>query len=128
MTKKEIVKAISDATGHPQTHIAEIFEHTLEAIAQAMLKEGRLEIRNFGVFQVKCRRERVARNPRTGLTVTIPEKFVVTFRGGKELEQRLQDLNELAAKRARSFDTSADTGIDAENLDDSADLQNNDEH
>lgn len=128
MTKKEIVKAISDATGHPQTHIAEIFEHTLEAIAQAMLKEGRLEIRNFGVFQVKCRRERVARNPRTGLTVTIPEKFVVTFRGGKELEQRLQDLNELAAKRARSFDTSADTSIDAENLDDSADLQNHDEH
>ena len=70
---------------------------------------------------MKCRRERVARNPRSGLMVTIPEKFVVSFRGGKELEQRLQELDEVAAKRARAFDPKAD--CDEENdLDDSADL------
>ncbi len=123
MTKKEIVKAISDATGKPQTQIAEIFEHTLEAIAQAMLKEGRLEIRNFGVFQVKCRRERVARNPRSGLMVTIPEKFVISFRGGKELEQRLQELDEVAAKRARAYDSKAECDELEDDLEDSANLQ-----
>lgn len=119
MTKKEIVKAISDATGIPQTQIAKIFEHTLEAIAQAMLKEGRLELRNFGVFQVKCRRERTARNPRSGLTVTIPEKFVVSFRSGKELEHRLQEMDEEAAKRARAYDPKADD--DNDEVDESSD-------
>lgn len=126
MTKKEIVKAISDATGMPQTQIAKIFEHTLEAIAQAMLKEGRLEIRNFGVFQVKCRREGTARNPRSGLTVTIPEKFVVSFRGGKELEQRLQELDEVAARRARAYDPKGDCDDLEQDLDDSANLQTDD--
>ncbi|MFO0940283.1 MAG: HU family DNA-binding protein [Pirellulales bacterium] len=124
MTKKEIVKAISDAHGLPQTEIAKIFEHTLEAIAQALLKEGRLEIRNFGVFQVKCRRERVARNPRSGLMVTIPEKFVVSFRSGKELEQRLQELDEVAAKQARAYDPKSD--CDNNDLDDSADQPSGD--
>jgi nucleoid DNA-binding protein len=125
VTKKEIVKAISDAHGLPQTEIAKIFEHTLEAIAQALLKEGRLEIRNFGVFQVKCRRERVARNPRSGLMVTIPEKFVVSFRSGKELEQRLQELDEVAAKRARAYDPKADCD-DETDLEDTADQPSGD--
>jgi nucleoid DNA-binding protein len=92
VTKKEIVKAISDETGKTQTIVAEIVAHTIEQIVKTLLKEGRVELRDFGVFQVKCRKARMARNPRTGLQVNIPEKFVVTFKGGKELEARIENL------------------------------------
>jgi nucleoid DNA-binding protein len=122
VTKKEIVKAISDETGKTQTIVAEIVAHTIEQIVKTLLKEGRVELRDFGVFQVKCRKARMARNPRTGLQVNIPEKFVVTFKGGKELEARIQDLEEEAAKKARAYNAKLDTE-DASELDDSANLQ-----
>jgi integration host factor subunit beta len=122
VTKKEIVKAISDETGKTQTIVAEIVAHTIEQIVKTLLKEGRVELRDFGVFQVKCRKARMARNPRTGLQVNIPEKFVVTFKGGKELEARIQDLEEEAAKKARTYNAKLDTE-DSSELDDSANLQ-----
>jgi nucleoid DNA-binding protein len=124
VTKKEIVKAISDETGITQTDVSKIVAHTIETIVRTLLREGRVELRDFGVFQVKCRKARMARNPRTGLQVNIPEKFVVTFRGGKELEARIQDLEAEAAKKARAYNAKLDTDdLIGNELDDSADLQ-----
>lgn len=123
MTKKEIVKAISDETGQTQTVVSEIVGHTIEAIVKTLLREGRVELRDFGVFQVKCRKARQARNPRTGLQVSIAEKFVVTFRGGKELEARIQHLDEAAASKVRASNSRLDNDDTASQLDDSADLQ-----
>ncbi len=101
MTKKEIVKAISDKTGLTQLQIKEIVQLTFDGIIETLLDEGRVELRNFGVFQVKSRKARKARNPRTGLQVDVPEKFVVTFKPGKEMEARVQELEDAAAERAR---------------------------
>ena len=86
MTKKEIVKTISDKTGIPQIQIKEIVQLTLDGIVETLLQEGRVEIRDFGVFQVKSRKARTARNPRTGLRLDVPEKFTVAFKPGKEME------------------------------------------
>ena len=97
MTKKEIVKSISDKTGLTQLQIKEIVQLTFDGIVETLLEEGRVELRNFGVFQVKSRKARKARNPRTGLQVDVPEKFVVTFKPGKEMEARVQELEEAAA-------------------------------
>jgi hypothetical protein len=58
-------------------------------------------LRNFGVFEVKRRAPRKARNPRTGAKVFVPEKFVVTFKPGKEMEDRVKELERQAAERAR---------------------------
>ncbi|MEM7475512.1 MAG: HU family DNA-binding protein [Planctomycetota bacterium] len=91
MTKKEIVKTISDKTGLTQSKIKEIVQLTFDGIVETLLEEGRVELRNFGVFQVKCRKARKARNPRTGRQVDVPEKVVVTFKPGKEMEARVQD-------------------------------------
>lgn len=100
MTKKEIVKSISDKTGLTQLQIKEIVQLTFDGIVQTLLEERRVELRNFGVFQVKSRKARKARNPRTGRQVDVPEKFVVTFKPGKEMEARVQELEEAeAAKR-----------------------------
>jgi len=55
--------------------------------------EKRIELRNFGVFEVKQRKARKARNPRTGERVDVEPKNVVTFKPGKEMEERVKKLN-----------------------------------
>ena len=52
------------------------------------MEEGRIELRNFGVFEVKKRKARQARNPRTGETVMVPERCVVRFKSGMEMGER----------------------------------------
>ncbi len=100
MTKKEIVKTISDKTGLTQLQIKEIVQLTFDGIIETLLDEGRVELRNFGVFQVKSRKARKARNPRTGLQVDVPEKFVVTFKPGKEMEARVQELEDAMNRKS----------------------------
>ncbi len=92
MTKKEIVKTISDETGLNQQQIKTIVQKTFDAIVMTLVEEGRIELRNFGVFQVRPRAARKARNPRTGRQVEVPEKFVVTFKPGKIMEQKVNAI------------------------------------
>ena len=91
MTKKEIVKTISDECGLTQLQTKEIVQKTFEAIIDTLVDDSRhrIELRNFGVFEVKRRAARRARNPRTGDRVEVPAKFVVTFKPGKEMEERV---------------------------------------
>jgi nucleoid DNA-binding protein len=100
VTKKEIVKDISDEIGLTQLKTKEIVQKTFDAIVKTLVEEGRIELRNFGVFEVKKRAARKARNPRTGDKVFVPEKFVVTFKPGKEMEERVRQLEEEAARKA----------------------------
>ncbi|MEX2114408.1 MAG: HU family DNA-binding protein [Pirellulales bacterium] len=104
MTKKEIVKTISDEIGLTQLKTKEIVQKTFDAIVETLVEERRIELRNFGVFEVKKRAARKARNPRTGDKVYVPEKFVVTFKPGKEMEERVRELERQAAERARAVD------------------------
>ncbi len=97
MTKKEIVRTISEEIGLTQLKTKEIVQKTFDAIVDALVEDRRIELRNFGVFEVKRRAPRKARNPRTGDKVTVPEKFVVAFKPGKEMEQRVRDLERQAA-------------------------------
>lgn len=92
MTKKEIVKQISDKIGLTQLKTKDIVQQTFDAIVDALLEMGRIELRNFGVFEVKQRKARKARNPRTGDRVDVPPKYVVTFKPGKEMEERVKKL------------------------------------
>ncbi len=105
VTKKEIVKTISDEIGLTQLKTKEIVQKTFDAIVDTLVEDtrsnlskggadalGRIELRNFGVFEVKRRAARKARNPRTGEKVFVGEKFVVTFKPGKEMEERVRNL------------------------------------
>lgn len=91
MTKKEIVKTISDECGLTQLKTKEIVQKTFEAIIDTLVEDSRhrIELRNFGVFEVKKRAARKARNPKTGEAVEVSEKYVVTFKPGKEMEERV---------------------------------------
>jgi integration host factor subunit beta len=100
VTKKEIVKAISEEIGLTQLKTKEIVQKTFDAIVETLVTDRRIELRNFGVFEVKERAARKARNPRTGERVDVPAKFVVTFKPGKEMEERVRQLEEEAARQA----------------------------
>ena len=93
MTKKEIVKKISEDIGLTQLKTKDIVQRTLDAIIQTLVLKGRIELRNFGVFEVKRRAPRKARNPRTGDKVYVPSKNVVTFKPGKEMEELVRKMN-----------------------------------
>ena len=101
MTKKEIVKTISEEIGLTQLKTKEIVQKTFDAIVETLVEDHRIELRNFGVFEVKRRAARKARNPRTGEKVFVPEKFVVTFKPGKEMEERVRELERRANEAAR---------------------------
>jgi nucleoid DNA-binding protein len=93
VTKKEIVKQISEKLGMTQLKTKEIVQQTFDAIVDTLLVEKRIELRNFGVFEVKRRKARKARNPRTGERVDVEPKYVVTFKPGKEMEEKVRRLD-----------------------------------
>ncbi|MHC5543851.1 HU family DNA-binding protein [Singulisphaera rosea] len=92
MTKKEIVRMISEEMGLTQLQTKDIVQRTLDEITRTLVAEGRIELRNFGVFEIKRHAPRKARNPRTGEKVDIPAKSVVTFKPGKEMEELVRKM------------------------------------
>jgi nucleoid DNA-binding protein len=95
VTKKEIVKQIADRIGETQLKTKDIVQRTFAAIVDTLIEQGRIELRNFGVFAVKQRKARKARNPRTGDPVEVPPKYVVTFKPGKEMEERVREMTHI---------------------------------
>ena len=96
MTKKQIVKQIADRIEETQLKTKEIVQLTFEAIVDTLISDRRIELRNFGVFEVKRRKPRKARNPRTGKAVEVPAKVVVAFKPGREMERRVSGLKDEA--------------------------------
>ena len=92
-TKKDIVKRIAEYTALTQVQTKEVVQKSFDAIIDAIVEEGRIELRNFGVFEVKVRRPRKARNPRTGQPVDVPAKTVVVFKPGRIMEEKVALLD-----------------------------------
>lgn len=111
MTKKEIVKTISEEIGLTQLKTKEIVQKTFDAIVDTLVEDRRIELRNFGVFEVKQRAARKARNPRTGEKVFVPKKYVVTFKPGKEMEERVRELERLLAQQEAASQNSANSQL-----------------
>jgi integration host factor subunit beta len=95
VTKKEIVKEIADRANLTQLKTKEIVQWTFDAIVKTLTEDGRIELRNFGVFEVKRRKPRKARNPRTGARVDVDAKNVVTFKPGKKMEEEVGQMTTL---------------------------------
>src|ERR1700690_2034884 len=79
-----------------QLKTKEIVQQTFDAIVETLLAEKRIELRNFGVFEVKRRKARKGRNPRTGERVDVEPKYVVTFKPVKEMEEKVRHLDKAA--------------------------------
>jgi DNA-binding protein HU-beta/integration host factor subunit beta len=100
VTKKDLTRAIAEDMGLPQTQAREVVQRVFDSITDTLVREGRIELRNFGVFEVKWRKPRTARNPRTSETVAVPAKLVVAFKPGREMEQRVGQLTQVPCRRA----------------------------
>jgi len=90
MTKKDIVLKISEETALKQIDVKKVVQRTLDHVIDSLSKGETVELRNFGVFKVKSRRSRIGRNPKTGTTVPIPERKVVTFKVGMVMKKKVK--------------------------------------
>jgi nucleoid DNA-binding protein len=104
MTKRDLVIRISNETNLVQQQVLDIVQKTLDYIAEAVSQGRKVELRNFGVFEVKIRKARVGRNPNNpGTDVPIPQRAVVKFKPGKEMREAVlkltpQDIQKHAAE------------------------------
>src|SRR5438045_7046685 len=90
LTKRDLVIRISEETGMIQQQVLDVVQRTLDYIAEALAKGEKVELRNFGVFEVKVRKARVGRNPNApDHDVPIPERSVVKFKPGKEMRKQV---------------------------------------
>lgn len=91
MTKREMVIQLASKLGMTQAEVASVLELFLDEVCHVLADGRRLELRDFGVFEIKTRASRVGRNPRTGEEVAVPERNVVTFKPGKRMKQAIEN-------------------------------------
>ena len=90
MTKSDLIRQLAEANPHLyQRDIERIVSTVFEDVTEALVRGDRVELRGFGAFTVKHRAPRIGRNPRTGASVAVAEKFVPFFKTGKDLRDRL---------------------------------------
>ena len=94
MTKRDLVVKIAADTNLIQSDVANVVQKTLDYIAEELVAGRNIELRNFGVFEIKVRKSRKGRNPNQPKNeVIIPERAVVKFRAGKELKEAVEKLD-----------------------------------
>lgn len=92
MLKSELIAKIAGANPHLfQRDVERIVNVVFDEIVDALARGQRVELRGFGAFTVKHRGARTGRNPRTGATVSVDQKFVPFFKTGKELREKLNE-------------------------------------
>ena len=114
MTKRDLVVRISEETGLVQQDVLTVVQKTLDYISDAVTRGQKVELRNFGVFEVKVRKARVGRNPNApAADVPIPPRAVVKFKPGKEMReavlkltpQQIEQQQRLEAQQAANSST-----------------------
>jgi integration host factor subunit beta len=90
VTKRELVQRVAEKTGVQQINAKEVIQTFLDEIINELARGNRLEFRDFGVFEPKSKASRVARNPRTGAKVEVPEKNTVKFKVGRLMKKKIQ--------------------------------------
>jgi nucleoid DNA-binding protein len=88
VTKRDLVMRVSNETGLIQQQVLDVIQRTLNHISDSVMNGHKVELRNFGIFEVKVRRARVGRNPNAPETnVRIPPRPVVKFKAGKDMRE-----------------------------------------
>ena len=100
LTKRDLVLRICEDTGLVQQHVLDIVQRTFDHIVMALAQGEKVELRNFGIFEVRVRKARLGRNPASpDVKVPIPERCAVKFKAGREMRVAVRKLApKLAAK------------------------------
>jgi len=89
LTKNDIVRTLAEKYELEIASTRRVVQGTLDMVLEALLKGDKVELRNFGVFEVIERKGRIARNPKSKQEVFIPERKVVKFKPGKVMEDKI---------------------------------------
>src|ERR1051325_2424450 len=116
MTKRDLVVRISEETGLVQQDVLNVVQKTLDYISDAVTRGQKVELRNFGVFEVKVRKARVGRNPNApAADVPIPPRAVVKFKPGKEMREAVLKLTPQQVEEQQKLEAEAQgTGGDGQ--------------
>ena len=109
VTKKELIDHIAEATREKRVVVKKVVQSFLDSIIVELGKGNRLEFRDFGVFEVKHRKARMAQNPKTLEAVPVPAKRTVKFKVGRLMKQVMSDQD--AEENATGSD--AESGVEA---------------
>jgi integration host factor subunit beta len=97
--KRVIVERIALKTGARKNQVKDTIQSFLDLVVDELARGNRFEFREFGVFQVVLRKDRLALNPKTMQKVSVPSKAVVVFKPGKTMKARVQKLQPNGDKR-----------------------------
>ena len=93
VTKFDLVEGIRQETNYEKRMVQEVFESALAEIKKALIDGSTIELRGFGTFELRLRKERKrARNPKTGESLSVPPHYIVAFRSGQDLKKAVWDL------------------------------------
>jgi len=93
MTKKDIVIEVAqrpELSQLTQVEIKKVIQSTMDYLIESLAKGETIELRNFGVFKVRTRKGRMARNPKTGQKVSVPDRKVVVFKPGLVMKEKIR--------------------------------------
>ena len=91
-TKREMAESVARKTDQTQLVAKAVIQKFLDEAVEELAKGNKLELRDFGVFEIVMRKPRVGRNPRTGQRVEVPAKRVVTFTMGRLMRDRVKQI------------------------------------
>ena len=114
ITKKELVYRIAAKTNQKKVVAKRIIQHFIDEVITELEKGNRLEFREFGVFEIKERAPRVARNPRTGAVVEVPAKKVVHLKAGRLMKERVCEAVNRDAARETAPESVGPAGLGGE--------------
>lgn len=100
ITKKELIDRISEDTKQKRVQVKLVVQQFLDLMIEELGRGNRLEFRDFGVFETKVRRARVAQNPKTLAPVDVPRKRAVKFKPGRIMRMRVEELSAPASDAA----------------------------
>ena len=100
MTKFDMVARIAGQTGMEHQKVKAIVQHTLDQIVDVIATDGRIELREFGVFEVRLTAPRTGRNPKTGAPVNVPAGKRVRFKAGREMTLRVKSSPHIQAQES----------------------------
>ena len=95
-TKREIAERVAQGSGIAQVDVKKVIQMLFDEVIKEVAAGNRLEFRDFGVFDVVVRKPRTGRNPRTGQKVAVPPKTVVTFKMGKQMKDKVAQVQAAA--------------------------------
>lgn len=99
LTKRDMVVKISQSVGITQQQTFAVIQQTLDSITESLAEGHNVELRNFGVFEVRLTKSRLGRNPnKPEIDVVIPARATVKFTAGKIMRQKVLQRTEQMLK------------------------------